>query len=118
MIDEKSLLIKLNMELEKANTRFDEDIDDFYAAVCCALETTIKLVKEQPKIRLVSSDYGEFGVNNWIPCCERLPDKFGTYLVSRKDCIIPELSLYNIKFKQWSRDGVIAWQPLPEPLRI
>lgn len=52
--------------------------------------------------------------NGWIPCSERLPDEFGFYLVSRKDCIISDMALYNPKFKQWDSDDIIAWQPRPE----
>lgn len=71
MIDEKILLEKLNMELDKAKARFDEceDFDCFYAAVCSSLETTIKLVEKQPKIEpkeMVNSMYGRFGNQQYI----------------------------------------------------
>lgn len=52
MIDEKKLLKKLNEELDTAKARLSEceDWDDFYAAVCSALETTIKIVEREPKL--------------------------------------------------------------------
>lgn len=71
MIDEKKLLEKLNKELDTAKSRFNEceDFDYFYAAVCSALETTIKLVEREPKITVehikqqLNWTYGNFTGN-------------------------------------------------------
>ena len=61
---------------------------------------------------------------HWIPVTERLPKKDGSYLVSGKwgsgkesvgDC---EFSVEDGYFQTaWNFD-VIAWMPLPEPMRM
>lgn len=74
MIDEKKLLEKLNKELDTAKSRFNEceDFDYFYAAVCSALETTIKLVEREPKItveylkQLMNDRFGHKGSESYI----------------------------------------------------
>lgn len=76
--------------------------------------TIIPITEAKLQLRDIPSVQSAYN-NGWIPCSERLPEKFGAYLVSRKGCSRPDISLYNEKFKQWSWEDVIAWQPLPEP---
>ena len=61
----------------------------------------------------------------WIPCCERLPEKSGVYLISHKCCPYPILGYYTKTSKCWSDVNryddmliyVVAWQPLPVPYK-
>lgn len=75
----------------------------------------------------------------WIPCTERLPEKSGCYLVTRKPNALSSLwaGVYILNYSDlmglkkekiwWSGNvgksdfekfnDVIAWQPLPEPYR-
>lgn len=60
----------------------------------------IEVIKEMPKS-------GE-----WIPCSERLPEKFGKYLVTEVNIFIPQIRLFE---GTWDAlNEVIAWMPLPE----
>ena len=67
----------------------------------------------------------------WIPCTERLPDKFDRYgnseymLCTAKVFVeaiddyvyLPEIDYYSNRYKAWDRHGeeVIAWMPIPDP---
>ena len=52
----------------------------------------------------------------WIPCNERLPEKYGTYLVTTDTGSI-EFSCYSI-LCGWTFGEIIAWMPLPEPYQV
>ena len=60
----------------------------------------------------------------WIPCSERLPEKYGNYLITTGEGEV-DLGSYDpdrpgswsacdAKGFHWVRD-VVAWMPLPEP---
>lgn len=60
----------------------------------------------------------------WIPCSERLPDKAGFYVVTKRQRsgeIQVALGSYRLLFNEWSGNGnfkdVLAWLPLPEPYK-
>lgn len=61
--------------------------------------------------------------SRWIPCSERLPEKWGDYLVTSKwkgvgsgtVYIETNMAVYNKRAKKWDHPDVIAWQPLPQP---
>lgn len=56
----------------------------------------------------------------WIPVSERLPEKTGYYLVTRKGFSIKNHVKrvgYDANTKRWSEGSIIAWQPLPEPYK-
>lgn len=60
----------------------------------------------------------------WIPCSERLPNEADYYLVTKEDDIAYsiDIALWDAHY-HWSNNGfhkadkVIAWQPLPQPLK-
>ena len=61
--------------------------------------------------------------SGWIPCSERLPGKWGDYLVTKKEIgwNCEEYQANDIAY--YDREGfhkantVLAWMPLPEPYR-
>lgn len=62
--------------------------------------------------------------NGWIPCSERLPDKYSVVLVTLKGGFTdfcwfrPDKNGFGWYAKGWQpNDEVIAWQELPEPYR-
>lgn len=57
--------------------------------------------------------------DGWIPCSERLPEKYGSYLVTaleHKETVVSLFVFDNIQncFPTAKGIKVIAWQPLPE----
>ena len=59
--------------------------------------------------------------SKWIPCSEKLPDKAGFYVVTKRQRsgeIQVALGSYRPLFNEWSGNGnfkdVLAWLPLPE----
>lgn len=66
------------------------------------------------KIRKVEAEYG----NGWIPCSERLPEKYGRYLVCN-DGFAWIADFFNSTWfgKRCRYSDVIAWQPLPTPYK-
>lgn len=62
----------------------------------------------------------------WIPCSERLPEKWGDYLVTMKwkgvgfgeVYIETNMAVYDNRAKEWDCTDVIAWMPLPKPARL
>ena len=60
----------------------------------------------------------------WIPCSERLPDKAGFYVVTKRQKsgeIQVALGSYRPLFNEWSGNGnfkdVLAWCELPQPYK-
>lgn len=56
----------------------------------------------------------------WVPVSEKLPEKTGYYLVTRKGYSIKNHVKrvgYDANAKRWSEGSIIAWQPLPEPYK-
>ncbi len=57
----------------------------------------------------------------WIPCSERLPEKYGVYLATNSEGDVYEydynkFTVHDGKGSFLGRD-VIAWMPLPKPYR-
>lgn len=116
MIDEKKLieaLCKLGEETEKHKKTAEKDpqqgMFEFALSNQLAMpHNAIEKVKEQPKI-------GE-----WIPCSERLPETQNNILVCQRSGYV-SIGYYRqgnfLDLNSYLFDGVIAWQPLPEPYK-
>lgn len=60
---------------------------------------------------------------NWIPCKDRLPDDYGTYIVTVFDGDRKRVSFvnYQCRFKRWDLTGrrshwkVTHWMDMPSP---
>ena len=69
----------------------------------------------------ILDDKKEQQSGEWIPCSERLPKKFGVYLVTTKEGNVFEYdyNILTVHLKKWSYCGneIIAWMPLPEPYK-
>lgn len=127
MIDEKKLIEEMQARrdfwinksakcIENGNT-FKSDMCNIIAA---ELNTILHMTDEKPK------------AGEWIPCSEKLPEKYGDYLIAwyHKEKHIKALQnehYYEIceyspeegwlsNFPQCPEGyEVVAWQPLPEP---
>jgi len=82
----------------------------------CGLETAHDLIEKLPPAQ---------PEQRWIPCCERLPEESGYYIVTAHDGVGHRTTFvkYQKKAKSWDLTGarsywrVIAWMPLPEPYK-
>ena len=110
LIDEKSLINKLN--IVKNGFINKDKLDSVKLAY--VIEKIIELIKSEPK------------VGEWIPCSERLPKHYGTYLITAiNDCegIYMAIASYDSQYKSFSSDGVeddnaIAWMDLPKMYEV
>lgn len=59
---------------------------------------------------------------HWIPVTERLPETTGEYLVTKREMythrLIVDIAVYFVNDGWHKADPVIAWMPLPEPMRM
>ena len=62
---------------------------------------------------------------HWIPCIERLPERYYNYLITTGDGDT-DIGTFTPEFKRWyicdadgfkRTDGVLAWMSLPEPYK-
>lgn len=72
-----------------------------------ALDKAIEALKETPQ---------------WIPCSERLPEEYHSYLVTKLDTnpngsTFTTLAYFYTEETGWDIDGVIAWMPFPKPYK-
>jgi hypothetical protein len=85
--------------------------DDYSCGAASAYEHAGDLLDEAPTI---DRPHGE-----WIPCSERLPKIFGTYLVTTEEGKVFEYDydILTVHLKKWSycRKEIVAWMPLPKP---
>ena len=110
MIDEKSLINKLN--IVKNGFINKDKLDSVKLAY--VIEKIIELLKSEPK------------VGEWIPCSERLPKHYGQYLITAindYEGIYMAVSNYDSQYKSFSSDGVeddiaIAWMDLPKMYEV
>lgn len=70
-----------------------------------AYDMAIEALKERPQ---------------WIPCAERLPEEYHTYLVTKLDpnpskSTFTTLAYFYTEETGWDIDDVIAWMPFPKP---
>ena len=58
-------------------------------------------------------------MSNWIDCDDKLPEKFGVYIVTLNHASVDFCEYYPKKQQfGWNDklcDEVVAWMPLPEP---
>ena len=110
MIDEKSLINKLN--IVKNGFINKDKLDSVKLAY--VIEKIIELIKNEPK------------VGEWIPVEERLPKHYGQYLITAindYEGIYMAVSSYDSQYKSFSSDGVdddnaIAWMDLPKMYEV
>ena len=78
------------------------------------------------EVREVAKEYGKdtnVPSNGWIPCSERLPEKYVDVLVTVKHFEYPQMGhleggvWYADDTIKYLPDAVIAWQPLPAVYR-
>lgn len=108
MIDKNKLLDQLE--------EYTNEQPDFYKFGMAAEVMTI--VDDQPDLPEREYEPDPVYMDDWIPV-EREPIKDGYYLVTKKRRSGKPYVLigqYN-KAVQWGTDGIIAWQPLPNPYR-
>ena len=111
MIDEKKLIediLQHENVLASANHVYKSGYRDRQYEI-------IDTIKRQPK------------VGEWIPCSERLPENISTVIVQLKEVEKPTLGWFGnlTGWRLTENDylgltgfSVIAWQPLPEPMRL
>lgn len=110
MIDEKSLINKLN--IVKNGFINKDKLDSVKLAY--VIEKIIELLKSEPK------------VGEWIPCSKRLPKHYGQYLITAindYEGIYMAIASYDSQYKSFSSDGVeddnaIAWMDLPKMYEV
>ena len=91
----------------KNDERYNEDIPNRADGVRDAIITVLSIP----------------AANRWIPCKERLPDKYGFYLVTLNNGTT-DFCLWNAMEFGWESSGIFskcdevtAWMPLPEPYK-
>ncbi len=113
MIDEKKLLEELTRKGQSLQKHLEDENELFSFGLkhqLAILKNIIRCIVKQPKI------------DKWIPCNDRLPEDKKTVLICgdtgwiktgwyESGCWWTGFSLANIE------DGVIAWQPLPDPYK-
>ena len=104
----EKILERLEIERTIANNTFMNYEMNVDLGRVFGLEMAIKIVKE------VTEEYN----GGWIPCCERLPEENGHYLIfDNRGMIYESTYLANMWLIASSSTDVIAWQPLPEPFK-
>lgn len=83
-------------------------------------DTEINIICEFAKLYLEGVRPTVMPKQEWIPCSERLPEKDGKYLVTRRSYISkkPEVTtaIFVSTTKEWY-PNCNAWMPLPEPYK-
>lgn len=103
--------------------KLDGAMDTNSLASMVIVNALITLIAKQPTV--TDTNVG----CNWIPVSERLPDDYGNYLVSTNDdrvleCDIGTYCYWDGKWNGCDANGfvrdidVVAWMPLPEPMRL
>lgn len=106
MIDKNKLLDRLE--------EYTNEQPDFYKFGMAAEIMTI--VDEQPDLPEREYEPDPVYMDDWIPA-EREPIRDGYYLVTKKSGKPYVLIGQYNKAVQWGTDGIIAWQPLPNPYK-
>lgn len=108
MIDKNKLLDQLEEYLNE-----QENLDKYGL-----IAEVITIVNEQPELPEREDEPDPAYMDDWIPA-KREPIMHGRYLVTKKRKSGKPYVLigqYDMAV-QWGTDGVIAWQPLPNPYR-
>lgn len=96
----------------------NEKLDFAYGYISETVDQCKEIVQE------VAKEYGKdtnVPSNGWIPCSERLPEKYVDVLVTVKHFEYPQMGhleggvWYADDTIKYLPDAVIAWQPLPAP---
>lgn len=76
------------------------------------VEPTFGLFKE-----MLCSECGKRQQNEWIKTSEKNPKRSGFYITTCEDICCRNIRVcgYDAVQKKWSRGGVVAWMPKPEP---
>ena len=105
------------------------DVPDTNVGDMISRQGVLRLLNAVPSEEFATKAMLISGVNalpsaqGWIPCSERLPERYDNYLITTKD-EDTDIGTFHPEFKQWSicdadgfmlTDGVLAWQPLPKP---
>ena len=105
MIDDKKLIEEMNKTFPD---KFLNDKNWFYGK-CSFMDLFSELIENQPK------------VGEWIPCSERLPNRYNNILICQNDGYV-NVGYYSLNgFKDMNSypyKDVIAWQELPEPYKV
>lgn len=57
-------------------------------------------------------------MSDWMPCNEKLPDRYAVYIVTRAsydDENFVDYSISSPSTQRWTYPDVIAWIPIPRP---
>lgn len=111
LIDRESLLEKVQFRIEPKGV-IGETVRDM-------VEKTREIIKAEPAV--TDNNDG----CKWIPVTERLPDKFGEYIVAvktREGVVYSDYADYDRFQQRWTTglyfeigSTVTNWMPLPEP---
>lgn len=113
-------LIEMLEERIEENRGYEND--EYFGGQSNAFEWTRRIIK-----RLAEEYVPETNVGEWIPCCERLPEKYSPVLVmlnNKEMCVFTLEADFEdsrqVCWEDWygyhKKIGeTIAWQPLPEP---
>ena len=118
MIDEKKLIGELDAWWETLDPRTNTRD----SIICDVIESVIEKINDAEK------------VGEWIPCSERLPEEYGSYLVAWKPLMMfDRMHQHYYEIVEFDPDDealwignieqahgkyeIIAWQPLPEPYK-
>lgn len=111
-------------ELREIAENFNEwEYNRFYDAISRAADTIESL---SAKLQTENTERSTACCNGgWIPCSERLPEEYGSYLVTYFTSEIENEKCVSVfvfddmqkKFPTAKGINIIAWQPLPEPYK-
>lgn len=104
--DKYKIACNVLLDLEQLVRRSDGWEDSAVEAVHNAVQTAIKCIHEKPQ-------------NEWIETSEKNPKRSGFYITTCEDICCRNIRVcgYDAVQKKWSRGGVVAWMPLPEPYK-
>lgn len=85
-------------------------------------DTEINIICEFAKLYLEGVRPTVKPKQEWIPCSERLPDKFGIYLVTNANGVVFEhnyndATVHGGAWWSYCENKIVAWMPLPEPYK-
>ena len=113
LTDKERVAIVTAMEAVK---RQDKDVVPTEFHEKCMSKQLRRVAELEKQLKNLDRPHGE-----WIPCSERLPEKYGVYLATNSEGDVYEYdySKFTVHDGKWSFLGrdVIAWMPLPKPYK-